>query len=161
MSHAIAYNHYEFSTRWVIPYPIESVWSTLIRATEYPQWWGTVYDRVEKLNDLAGDQIGARAIVEAHGRLPYHIRFQSEITDVCAPRLLKLAATGDLTGMGTWSLQEVEEATEVTFDWVVEADKPLLRLLSPVLKPLFMWNHRWTMQQGEIALRRHLRERQA
>lgn len=160
MSRVTPYNHYKLSSQWYIPHPIESVWSTLIRATEYPKWWGAVYDRVEKLNELAGDQVGASALVEAHGRLPYHIRFQSEITDVCAPQLLKLAATGDLTGTGTWRLEEVEDATHVTFTWVVEADKPLLRLLSPLLKPLFAWNHRWTMRRGEMALCKYLDEQQ-
>ena len=32
----------------------------------------------------------------------------------------------------------------------------VIRLLSPTLKPVFAWNHRWTMDKGEAALKRLL-----
>jgi hypothetical protein len=27
--------------------------------------------------------------------------------------------------------------------------KPLVRHLSPLLRPIFAWNHRWAMQRGQ------------
>ena len=102
--------------------------------------------------------MGAKCAVTAHGRLPYRIRFVSEVTYVQTPTELRLRAAGDLTGNGVWRLMEGDGGTVVTFEWIVRADKPILRLLSPVLKPIFEWNHRWTMQQGEAALRRLLEQ---
>ena len=48
----------------------------------------------------------------------------------------------------------------MTYDWKIRADKPLLRYLSFLLKPIFSANHRWAMAQGEKALRAELACRQ-
>jgi hypothetical protein len=44
----------------------------------------------------------------------------------------------------------------VTYDWRVKAEKPLLRYISFLLKPVFAANHRWAMRQGEQSLQREL-----
>lgn len=149
-------NDYTFLDRWFIPHPIDEVWPHIVTGEAYPLWWGTVYDAVEPLNDIPGDQEGAQADVRAHGRLPYRIHFVSEITEVEPPYRLGLKAEGDLTGTGLWQLREKGAGTAVTFEWRIRVDKPLLRLLSPLFKPILAWNHRWTMQQGERALIRLL-----
>lgn len=150
----MAANQYYFLDKWFIPHPIEQVWPHIVHAEHYPVWWGEVYDQITPRNNLAPDQIGACADVWAHGRLPYRIHFVSEITYVEAPYKLGLKAAGDLTGTGLWTLQPTAGGTAVAFEWIVSADKPILRLFSPILKPLFAWNHRWTMQKGEAALQR-------
>jgi hypothetical protein len=43
----------------------------------------------------------------------------------------------------------------------VDANKPLLRWLSPVLKPAFEVNHKWAMARGEESLIRELERRHA
>jgi len=78
------------------------------------------------------------------------------ITEVERPRRLGLDAQGDLTGSGLWTLTPSRDGTEVVFEWRVRAHKPIPRLFSPVLKPLFAWNHHWTMARGEAALKRRL-----
>lgn len=155
---ALDANSYYFLDEWLLPAPVEEVWPTIVNGADYPTWWGMVYDKVESLNGLAGDQVGAKAAVQAHGRLPYTIRFTSEVTAVIAPTMLSLKAYGDLTGTGCWRLTPTAEGTRVTFEWIVQADKPLLRLLSPLVKPMLAENHRWTMRQGEAALRKLLEE---
>lgn len=154
----MATNHYYFLDKWFIPHPIEKVWPHIVHAEAYSQWWGEVYDHVLPLNGLPPDQVGARADVLAHGRLPYRIHFVSEITQVEPPHLLGLKAEGDLTGTGLWRLQQVGGGTAVSFEWIVQADKTIIRLFSPIIKPIFEWNHRWTMKKGETALKRLLAE---
>lgn len=155
-SAALDANCYYFLDEWSLPATVDRVWPYIINGADYPRWWGMVYDNVDPLNELTGDQVGAKAAIKAHGRLPYTIRFTSEITQVNAPTMLCLKAYGDLTGTGIWRLTPTDRGTRVTFEWIVQADKPLLRLLSPVVKPLLAENHRWTMRQGEAALRRLL-----
>lgn len=150
-------NDYYFINEWTLPAPVEKVWPYIINGGDYPRWWGKVYEKVEALNGLAGDQVGAKAAVTAHGRLPYTLRFQSEVTHVEPYKRLSLNATGDLTGAGTWRLTPQSNGTRVTFEWIVRADKPILRLLAPIVKPLLEENHRWTMREGEAALQRALR----
>jgi hypothetical protein len=40
----------------------------------------------------------------------------------------------------------------VHFDWRVNADRPLLRYLTPVLRPLFRWNHDWAIARATEGL---------
>jgi hypothetical protein len=40
----------------------------------------------------------------------------------------------------------------MTYDWQIEAKKPLLKKLSWLMKPLFSFNHLWAMQKGEESL---------
>ncbi|HEX7137659.1 MAG TPA: hypothetical protein VF219_07430, partial [Vicinamibacterales bacterium] len=50
---------------------------------------------------------------------------------------------------------------EVVYDWRLRAEKPLLRDLSFLLRPLFEANHRWAMAQGEESLKLELLRRRA
>ena len=38
--------------------------------------------------------------------------------------------------------------THVRFDWEVFADKALLRILTPLLRPAFRWNHAWAIARA-------------
>jgi hypothetical protein len=50
---------------------------------------------------------------------------------------------------------------DITYDWRIQAEKPLLRNLSFLLRPAFEANHRWAMAQGEESLRLELARRRA
>jgi hypothetical protein len=50
---------------------------------------------------------------------------------------------------------------DITYDWRIQAQKPLLRKLSLLLRPVFEANHRWAMAQGEESLRLELARRRA
>lgn len=67
------------------------------------------------------------------------------------PHSFSIEATGDFEGTGEWRLRQDGEFVDLTYDWKVPAEKPLLRALSFVLKPIFAANHRWAMRQGEPA----------
>ena len=45
------------------------------------------------------------------------------------------------------------------FDWFVYADKPLLRVLTPLLRPLFRWNHAWAIARAQEGLEPYARSR--
>jgi hypothetical protein len=40
----------------------------------------------------------------------------------------------------------------VRFDWRVVADRPLLRALSPLLRPALRWNHNWAIARARDGL---------
>lgn len=50
---------------------------------------------------------------------------------------------------------------DISYDWRISAEKPLLRRLSFLLKPIFAANHRWAMARGEESLVLELRRRHA
>jgi hypothetical protein len=87
------------------------------------------------------------------------LRWQYRVTEVNFPSGFSLEAWGDFAGRGVWKFEQEGGDTRVTFDWKIRADKPLLRYLSFLLKPIFSANHRWAMAQGEKSLRAELARR--
>ena len=75
------------------------------------------------------------------------------------PSRLALEATGDFVGSGVWTLTQDGNATEVKYVWAIRAQKPLLRHLSFLLKPVFTLNHRWAMARGLESLDLELERR--
>ena len=66
--------------------------------------------------------------------------------------------SGDFEGTGTWMFEEEGEGTHAVLDWRPSVRKPVVRELSPVLRPLFRSNHAWTMRRGLESARRVLAE---
>jgi hypothetical protein len=60
-----------------------------------------------------------------------------------------------------WTFEQDGEWVNATYDWKIRAEKPLLRRLSVVLKPLFSANHYWAMEKGEESLKLELARRHA
>ena len=77
------------------------------------------------------------------------------------PHGFSIEAAGDFVGRGIWSFHEHSDSLDIEFDWRLRAEKPLLKHLSFLLKPLFRWNHRWAMVRGEHGLRRELIRRRS
>ena len=72
-----------------------------------------------------------------------------------------LEATGDFVGRGEWRFRQEGPTVAITYDWRIRADKPMLRYLSFVMKPIFSANHIWAMRMGEESLKLELARRHA
>jgi uncharacterized protein YndB with AHSA1/START domain len=145
-------NHYEFLTEWRVRAPIQLVYDILREGKEYPRWWPDVYLGAQSEPSGRADHVGDRVHLLTKGWLPYRLRWTATSERFDPPREIEISASGDFDGRGVWRLDEQGDETHVTFDWRLRADKPLLRLLSPVFKPLFKWNHRWAMNKGRVRL---------
>jgi hypothetical protein len=44
----------------------------------------------------------------------------------------------------------------VQYEWIVEAHRPWMRRLAPLLAPMYRWNHGRVMAAGERGLIAHL-----
>jgi hypothetical protein len=76
------------------------------------------------------------------------------------PHVVAGEVDGDLRGFGRWTLTEGSGGgTHVRFDWRVYADKPLLRALTPVLRPAFRSNHAWAIARARDGLEAYARAR--
>jgi len=95
------------------------------------------------------------------GWLPYTLRWQFEVVEDRYPHGFSLVATGDFDGRGQWTFQQDGAFVDMTYDWRLRAEKPLLRNLSFLMKPLFEANHRWAMARGEESLKLELARRRA
>jgi hypothetical protein len=73
-----------------------------------------------------------------------------------APHSMRGEATGDLEGTGHWRLFEQAGVTAVTYEWEVRTTKPWMKLLAPVARPVFEYNHDVVMRWGGEGLARRL-----
>jgi len=144
-------NKYHFEDHWDVPFPIQDVWDVLARPREFPRWWKGVYLSAEPLDAVNGEpRVGFRIAVVARGWLPYKLRFIIETLALEKPRLIVFKASGDFeTDDSRWLLTPNDAGTRVVLDWNPMVKKPIVKLFSPALKPLFRWNHNWTMVRGQ------------
>jgi hypothetical protein len=86
----------------------------------------------------------------AKGWLPYKLRFTIETLALQRPTLIEFKTTGDfVTDASRWFLKSQANGTSVILEWNPRVEKAVVRFLTPVLKPLFRWNHNWTMERGQ------------
>ena len=157
----MASNDYHFITHWRVHGRIEEVTDVLSDATDLPRWWPSVYLDVRVLRRGDERHVGEEVSLYTKGWLPYTLRWSLRIVESRSPHGFTLDAYGDFRGRGVWTLAQDGPWVQVTYDWKIRATKPLLALLSPLLKPVFAANHRWAMEQGEASLRLELARRRA
>ena len=156
----MAANTYKFVDHWHIPYPIEMVWDVLSLPQDYPTWWRGVYLSAQPLVDTSAGGVGRQVAVVARGWLPYRLHFTIETLILRKPHLIEFKASGDfVTNASRWLLKSETNGTNVTLEWNPRVEKPIVKFLSPVLKPIFHWNHHWTMRRGEVQLAAYLSEK--
>ena len=149
-------NDYHFITRWRLEAKIEEVSDILSDPLTLPRWWPSVYLDVKEIKP---GNVGRVIDLFTKGWLPYTLRWRFTITKSTPPRGFELEAEGDFVGRGVWTLTQDGPVADVTYDWRIRAEKPLLKLFSFALKPIFAANHRWAMQKGLESLKLELRRR--
>lgn len=147
---------YHFVTHWRIEGTVEEVADILQNPLDLPRWWPSVYLDVVELKEGDENGVGGEYDLHTKGWLPYTLRWQFTVTEVNAPNGFTLKARGDFIGKGVWTLKQDGDYVEAKYDWRISAEKPLLRLFSPVFKPVFSANHHWAMHQGEESLKAEL-----
>lgn len=148
-----ASNDYHFVTHWRVESTIEEVSIVLENAQDLPRWWPSVYLSVKQVEP------GGPVELFTRGWLPYTIHWFSRVIEARLPHGFSIEAWGDLKGRGTWTFQQDGRFVNIQYDWRVRAEKPLLRYLSFLLKPVFRANHRWAMARGEESLKKELGRR--
>jgi hypothetical protein len=152
-------NDYHFITHWRVQSNVEEISQIIGNAPDLVRWWPSVYLEVQAVEP--GDEQGIGKVVGLYtkGWLPYTLRWQFRVTESRYPHDFSLQAWGDFEGRGIWTFEQDGDWVTISYDWKIRADKPLLRLLSPVLKPVFSANHHWAMAKGEESLKLELARR--
>jgi len=82
-----------------------------------------------------------------------------EAVELAPDRLVAVRTTGDFDGRWRAELSPSASGTRANLTWEVTVERPILRLLAPLLRPAFAWNHRWTTPRGEAGLKAFLAQR--
>jgi hypothetical protein len=154
-------NDYHFVSRWRMRGTCGEIADVLNEPLDLPRWWPSVYLDVEEIEPANAQGVGRRVGLLTKGWLPYTLRWEFSVVESNYPHGFTLIASGDFAGRGIWSFEQDGEFVNVTYDWAVRAEKPLLQRLSFLFKPVFEANHRWAMAQGEISLKLELERRRA
>ena len=164
----MAANEYHFITTWRIRATSEEISAILGDAPGLARWWPSVYLRVRETEPGDATGVGKRVDLWTKGWLPYTLRWTFRVTESAPPHGFRIDAEGDFVGRGIWTLRPLAApapgggpVTEVTYDWLILAEKGMLRRLSLVMKPIFAANHRWAMARGEESLRLEVARRAA
>src|SRR5262245_17115383 len=154
-------NGYHFVTEWHVEGTCGEVADVLGDPVGLPGWWPSVYLGVEELEPPNSSGTGRRVRVVTKGWLPYTLRWEFVVTRSRYPFGFTIDATGDFVGRGEWTFVQDGPTGKIAYDWRILAEKPLLKRLTPVLRPLFAANHHWAMAQGETSLKLELARRRA
>lgn len=154
-------NDYHFVTEWSIEGTTGEVADVLGDPLGLVRWWPAVYLDVEEIEPPNASGLGRRVRLHTKGWLPYTLRWESVVTETRYPFGFTIEALGDFVGRGVWTFTQDGPIVRVRYDWRIRAEKPLLKTLSPLLRPIFEANHRWAMAQGETSLKLELARRRA
>jgi hypothetical protein len=154
----MAAHEYRFVTHWRVEGTAEEVYGLIDDPSDFVRWWPSVWLRVEVINEGPDGQV-VRLL--SKGWLPYLLNWTSRVTDCDRLHHIFLRASGDFEGEGRWSFRPDGSFVDIEYIWTIEANKPLLRHLSFLLKPLFAANHQWAMARGEESLKLELARRHA
>lgn len=151
---------YRFVTVWRIEAPIDDAWDAISQSDRWPAWW----DRVRQVVEIApGDEHGVGNVRRYawKSRLPYLLRFGLRVTRVERPRVLEGLSAGEPVGRGTWNLSTNGAVTTIRNTWDVQTTSWWMNALAPVARPIFAWNHAYSMRRGGEGLARLLGARLA
>jgi len=150
---------YELLSRWHVAGTVSEVAGVFEDVDSLPRWWPSVYLSIDRIADGDADGVGRVTDQVTTGWLPYTLRWVATLTEPVTEEGFAFTARGDFDGTGRWIFEQEGPEVVVTIDWRITADKPLIRRLSWLLKPVFAANHRWSMARGEESLRLELRRR--
>lgn len=154
-------NEYAFRTEWVVDGTSEEVYRIIEDTPAFARWWPSVWLKVETLDKGDEHGLGSSYRYTTKGWLPYLLHWTSRTIEKKFPTRIALEASGDFVGSGVWTFTPDGSRVVMVYDWRLTADKPLLKYLSFLLKPVFSFNHRWAMDRGLESLKLELARRRA
>ena len=146
---------YNFLTVWKFDAPLEKIYNSIHDADNYHLWWKG-QSKVETIKK--GDVLGVGAVKKFRTRsfLPYSLTYTGTVLEVEPLKKVVGTTIGELEGRGTWVFENENGVSVVKYYWVVKTNSALMNFLSPVMKPLFEWNHDVVMKWGGKGLAKYL-----
>lgn len=143
-------NRYRFRSVWRFDVQPEVAFRALRETEDYVAWW----PEIKETRRLDEDRVEARI----RSVLPYDLTMVLERTrDDAEAGVLEARMTGDLEGFSRWVIRpDGRGGTVLLFEEEAVPQKPLMRRLAPIARPLFRWNHALMMRSAERGLRAYL-----
>jgi hypothetical protein len=128
---------YRFVSTWHLQAPIKRVWEEIFHTERWPSWWKYVR-RVEELDPGGATDSTDTSAWSSRPDCPIGSASTSRSAHP-ATHHLEAVATGELEGIGRWTLTPDDGVTLVRYTWDVWTTKWWMNLASPLARPLFIW----------------------
>lgn len=145
----MALNEYTFRSVWAVRAATGRVFGALVDLASYPLWWPDIRS-VTRVDDDTAD-------VRCRSVLPYELNFRLHRAEEDErARRMRVTITGDLEGYVQGLVAHHTTGALLAIQQQVTVRKPLLRVFSPVARPLFRANHALMMRRGQRGLTAYL-----
>lgn len=141
---------------WCLHAPREEVWALLRDPESWPRWWPGLCE-VRSLGGGDGEGLGAVSRFVWQSGAGYKLNITTTTVRLSPLREIEAVADGDVAGRGLWLLEEATPGTvRLAYRWDVELRRAWMRLLAPLLRPLFTRRHFALMRAGAAGMARSL-----
>lgn len=148
-------DEYRLTATWRIAAPQQRVFDAICDSLTWPTWWPGSTSVVQIApGDECGIDCKRQYIWKSH--LPYRLMFLARTTRVEAPSLIEAVVSGDVEGIGRWSLSREGDMTTVHHEWHVRTTKQWMNLTAPFIRSVFIMNHHALMKRGAVGMARLL-----
>ena len=143
-------------SNWTLAAGSERVWSLLTAVDDWPGWWPHLREsRRLSIGDAAG--VGEATHFVWRSGLGYRLGITMTTVRVAHGREIEAVADGDVAGRGLWVLEPVAtDRMRLTYRWEVALRRPWMRLLAPLLAPVFSRRHFAVMRAGAAGMAERL-----
>jgi hypothetical protein len=148
------FGRFRFVDEWRIGAPAEVVWPAVTDLETWSQWWPAVRRVVPLSPGTPGG--GSRWEFRFRTRLPYDMGFVAEVVRDDVRHTGEARVAGRVVGAAAWRVAPVDGGAQVRFEWEVRPQPAWMRMVAPLARPMFSWNHRSLMAEGAFGLARHL-----
>lgn len=133
---------YHFVTTYRLTGEATRVWDVLRDVEGWARWWPGL-ESVRLIRAPNGREgVGAVHRYVVRARLGYRFAYETEVTAIEPMRYVDAVARGELAGRGRVAMEPpAGEDVTVWIAWLVETPKRWMRVLSPIARPAFAWNH--------------------
>lgn len=142
---------YRLTATWRIAAPQQRAFDAICDSLTWPTWWQGSKSVVQT---ASGDECGidCKRQYVWKSKLPYRLMFVARTTRVEAPNLIEAVVSGDVEGIGRWSLSREGDMTTVHHEWHVSTTKPWMNLTAPFIRSVFIMNHHALMKRGAVGM---------
>ena len=110
-----------------IPLPARQIWTILTDIPSYPLWWPLTLKI--KIRNATQDVIGSQVEIRPYGGMSFYCEF----SEMVEPVKLVMQYSGIYSGLGIWTLTEMNGQTKIDYEINLEVNNPFIRLLSYVI----------------------------
>lgn len=141
---------YRFAHAWRVNRDKERLWA-LIADFRYDDWWPNV--KIKRIaTGASGEGLGDEYASEFRPSPLYALHLRVSVIESRPPTAVALRIAGDLEGHAVVRLHGAGRATEVHCLMELETKRGWMRALAPLLRPVFVRNHRRMMEAGVAGL---------